>query len=93
MLRDTDLHLPAKGWGRIDLTASASRAGRAWTNHGTARRERGLKHRAAHETRAIPHPARPRQPAPRPHQEVRHAPDGRIFQTSRDRIIQDSAYG
>jgi integrase len=56
MLRDSDLHPPAKGWGRIDLAASASRAGTAWTDHGTARQERGLKHRAAHETRTIPIP-------------------------------------
>ena len=54
MLRETDLRLPAKGWGRIVLAASASRAGRSWTDHGTARQERGLKHRAAHETRTIP---------------------------------------
>jgi integrase len=56
MLREADLHLPTKGWGRIDLAASASRAGTAWTDHGTARQERGLKHRAAHETRTIPIP-------------------------------------
>jgi integrase len=41
MLRESDLHLPKKGWGRIDLAASASRAGTAWTDHGTARQERG----------------------------------------------------
>jgi integrase len=29
MLRETDLHLPKKGWGRIDLAASASRVGTA----------------------------------------------------------------
>jgi len=56
MLREADLHLPTKGWGRIVLAASASRAGTAWTDHGTARQERGLKHRAAHETRTIPIP-------------------------------------
>jgi hypothetical protein len=44
------------GPGRIVLAAFASRAGTAWTDHGTARRERGLKHRAAHETRTIPIP-------------------------------------
>ncbi len=49
MLRESDLHLPKKGWGRIDLAASSSRAGTAWTDHGTARQERGLKHRAAHK--------------------------------------------
>ena len=56
MLSETDLHLPNKGWGRIDLAASASRAGTVWTDHGTARQERGLKHRAAHETSTIPTP-------------------------------------
>jgi integrase len=52
-LREADLYLPAKGWGRIVLAASASRAGTAWTDHGTSRQERGLKHRADDETRTI----------------------------------------
>ena len=39
MLRKADLYLPARGWGRIILAASASRAGRSWTDHGTARQE------------------------------------------------------
>ena len=56
MLREADLHLPRTGWGRIVLSASASRAGRAWTDEGTARQERGLKHRADNETRTIPIP-------------------------------------
>ncbi len=41
MLREADLHLPKTGWGRIVLAASASRAGLAWTDEGTARRDRG----------------------------------------------------
>jgi hypothetical protein len=56
MLREADLYLPKKGWGRIVLAASASRAGTAWTDDGTARQERGLKHRADNETRTIPIP-------------------------------------
>jgi integrase len=56
MLREADLYLPSKGWGTIVLAASASRAGMAWTDHGTSRQERGLKHRAASETRTIPIP-------------------------------------
>ncbi len=92
MLRETDLHLPVKGWGRIDLAASASRAGRAWTDHGTARQERGLKHRAAHETRTIPIPP-DLVTLLRAHiKRYRTTPDGRIFQTTRGGIIQDSAY-
>jgi hypothetical protein len=54
MFRESNLYLSSKGWGRIVLPASASRAGRSWTDHGTARQERGLKHRAAQETRTIP---------------------------------------
>jgi hypothetical protein len=41
MLRESDLHLPVRGWGRIDVSVSVSRAGRSWTDHGTARQERG----------------------------------------------------
>jgi len=92
MLRETDLHLPGKGWGRIDLAASASRAGRAWTDHGTARQERGLKHRAAHETRTIPIPP-DLVGILRAHiKRYGTTTDGRIFQTARAGIIQDSAY-
>jgi len=92
MLREADLHLPAKGWGRIDLAASASRAGTAWTDHGTARQERGLKHRAARETRTIPIPP-DLVTLFRAHiRRYGTTPDGRIFQTARGGIIQDSAY-
>jgi integrase len=81
--------------GRGLLAASASRAGRSWTDHGTAWQERGLKHRAAHETRTIPIPI----PIPPDLAQLLRAhirrygitPDGRIFQTARGGIIQDSA--
>jgi integrase len=91
-LREADCHLPARGWGRIDLAGSAPRAGRDWTDHGTARQARGLKHRAAGETRSIPIP-----PALvallRVHLKTYGTtPDGRIFRTARGGIIQDSAY-
>jgi len=92
MLRRSDLHLPRQGWGRIVLAASASRAGRSWTDHGTARQERGLKHRAAHETRTIPIPP-DLVTLLRAHiSRYGTTPDGRIFQTARGGIIQDSAY-
>ena len=83
MLREADLHLPRSGWGRIVLAASASRAGRAWTDEGTARQERGLKHRADNETRTIPIP-----PVLvgllRAHiKRFGTALDGRVFQTAR----------
>jgi integrase len=93
MLRQSDLHLPMKGWGRIVLAASASRAGRSWTDHGTARQERGLKHRAAHETRTIPIPPELVTLLRAHIKRYGTTPDGHIFQTARGGIIQDSAYG
>ena len=92
MLREADLHLPKTGWGRIVLSASASRAGRAWTDEGTARQERGLKHRADNETRTIPIP-----PVLvgllRAHiKRFGTTLDGRVFQTARGGILQDSGY-
>jgi integrase len=92
MLRDSDLHLPGKGWGRIDLAASASRAGTAWTDDGTARQERGLKHRAASEIRTIPIPPELVKLLRAHIKRYGTTPDGRIFQTARGGIIQDSAY-
>jgi integrase len=92
VLRESDLRLPRTGWGRIDLAASASRAGRAWTDHGTARQERGLKHRAAHETRTIPIPPELVKLLRAHIQRYGTTPDGRIFQTTRGGILQDSAY-
>jgi len=92
MLRQADLHLPKTGWGRIVLAASASRAGRAWTDEGTARQERGLKHRAHNETRTIPIP-----PVLvgllRAHiKRFGTTLDGWVFQTARGGILQDSGH-
>jgi hypothetical protein len=41
MLRESDLHLPVRGCGRIDVSVYVSRAGRSWTDNGTDRQERG----------------------------------------------------
>jgi integrase len=92
MLREADLYLPKKGWGRIVLAASASRAGTAWTDHGTARQERGLKHRADNETRTIPIPPELVRLLRAHIKRYGTTPDGRIFQTTRGGILQDSGY-
>jgi integrase len=92
MLREDDLHLPRSGWGRIVVSASAARAGRAWTDEGTARQERGLKHRPVTETRTVPIPPvvvrRLRVHVKR----FGTTLDGRVFQTARGGVLQDSAY-
>ena len=92
MLREADLHLPRTGWGRIVLSASASRAGRAWTDEGTARQERGLKHRADNETRTIPIPPVLVRRFRAHIKRFGTTPDGRVFQTARGGILQDSGY-
>ena len=92
MLREADLYLPRKGWGRIVLAASASRAGTAWTDDGTARQERGLKHRADNETRTIPIPPELVRLLRAHIKKYGTTPDGRIFQTARGGLLQDSGY-
>jgi integrase len=92
MLREGDLYLPRKGWGRIVLSASASRAGTAWTDDGTARQERGLKHRVDYETRTIPIPPDLVRLLRAHIKRYGTTPDGRIFQTARGGILQDSGY-
>src|ERR1039457_7141401 len=91
-LRESDCHLPARGWGRIDLAASEPRAGRGWTDDGAAHEARGLKHRAEHELRSVPIP--PGLVALRRAHLQRYGtgPDGRLFRTARDGAIQQSTY-
>jgi hypothetical protein len=90
--RRAGLYLPKSGWGRIVLSAWASRAGRAWTDEGIARQERGLKHRADNETRTIPIPPVLVRLLRVHIKRFGTTPDGRIFQTARGGILQDSGY-
>ena len=92
MLTETACHLPSRGWGRIDLAVSAARAGRDWTDDGNARQARGLKHRAQDETRSIPIPPVLVQMLRTHLKTYGTGPGGRVFQTARGGIIQDSAY-
>jgi hypothetical protein len=90
--RDAACRLPGGGWGRIDLAASAARVGKDWTDDGAARQTRGLKHRPQHETRSIPIPPILVQMLRNHLKRYGTARDGRIFFTTRGRLIQDSAY-
>jgi integrase len=92
MLAEPDLTLPSRGWGRIDLAASAARAGRDWTDDGTARQARGLKHRAPRETRSVPIPPVLVDLLRAHLRAYGTPPDGRLFRTSRGGLLQDSAY-
>lgn len=55
-LRSKDMTLPEKGWGELRLQRSASTAGKDWTDSGTERDDRGLKHRAEDDERVVPIP-------------------------------------
>ena len=55
-LRIQDCYLPETGWGRLTLEKSRPEVNRRWTDTGSAHGERGLKHRAADETRTVPIP-------------------------------------
>ena len=92
-LREADCVLPPAGWGRIDLAASEPWAGPAWTDDGTGREERGLKHRAAGETRSIPIP--PVLVAMLRAHIARYGtgPSGRLFRTARGGPLNDTGYG
>ena len=49
--------LPDHGWDEMLLTSSQPRSGSNWTDDGSVRQRRELKHRAEEETRPIPiHP-------------------------------------
>ena len=84
--------LPDHGWGELILTNSEPRSGTWWTDSGSARQRRELKHRPRGETRPVPiHPElvallsqHLKKFAP--------GPDGRIFTGPRGGIFNDRAY-
>jgi integrase len=55
-----DIHLPsavlAEAWGELALSGAKPHAGRHWTDDGSLRETRALKHRNAGETRLVPIP-------------------------------------
>ena len=55
-LRETDCTLPERGWGELTLWESRPAAGSRWTDSGEVHDRRGLKHRAARDTRPVPIP-------------------------------------
>lgn len=47
---------PADDWGELHFASAAPFAGREWTDDGSLREERALKHRAEGQTRTVPCP-------------------------------------
>ena len=84
--------LPDHGWGEMLLTNSQPRSGSNWTDDGSVRQRRELKHRAEGETRPIPiHPEL--VTILRNHlKEYGTGPGGRVFSLPRGGIVTDRAY-
>lgn len=55
-LRKTNLVIPSAGWGELLFDQSFPAVGTAWSDGGTRREQRQLKHRARGETRSAPCP-------------------------------------
>ncbi|MFF3376199.1 tyrosine-type recombinase/integrase [Streptomyces sp. NPDC002680] len=92
-LRLSDCDLPRRGWGMLRLAETRPRSGSAWTDSGEAHEKRGLKHRPRKTVRPVPIP--PELVALlRWHVTVYGTtPDGRLFQTQRGGLVQDTGYG
>ncbi|MGW0195921.1 tyrosine-type recombinase/integrase [Nonomuraea sp. NPDC003201] len=75
----SEMEEPANAWGELHLLKAAPYSGREWTDTGTARQERALKHRAEGHTRTVPIPP-PLVRILRAHlAEFGKGPDGRVF--------------
>ena len=84
--------LPDHGWGKLILTNSEPRSGTWWTDTGSARQRRELKHRPRGETRPVP--LHPELVALLSEHLKKYppGPDGRVFTGPRGGIFNDRAY-
>jgi integrase len=92
-LRKEALSLPAKGWGELYLTTSAPSAGRSWSQSGTRREPRQLKHRGTEEVRIVPSPPELTALLREHLEEYGTTPDGRLFRGARGGPLSESLYG
>jgi integrase len=92
-LRRANLILPARGRGKIILTAACPRTGSAWTSTGTSHEPTGLKHRPDGAIRVVPIPAV--LVAMLCHHLGDHGTttDGRLFRGARGGMLSESVYG
>ena len=92
-LRVSSCDLPESGWGRLDLSGSEPSAGREWTNTGTLREARELKHRGEADTRSVPIPPE-LVSALREHiATFGFAENGRLFSSEAGGPLQETSYG
>ncbi|SHK55502.1 tyrosine-type recombinase/integrase [Actinacidiphila paucisporea] len=92
-LRRVNCELPLKGWGVLHLDGSRPRVGSSWTDSGTAHDERGLKWRPRKDVRHVPIPPALVAMLSEHLDTYGTTHDGRLFQTARGGIVQESGYG
>jgi integrase len=80
-------------WGTAYLDTSAPRSGRSWTDTGTTRQERQLKHRPEGTVRPVPVPPALARLLLRHLNQHGTIPDGRLFRGMRGGILSESTYG
>jgi hypothetical protein len=84
--------LPDLGWGELILTGSEPRSGTWWTDSGSARQRRELKHRPRGETRPVPIHPELVMLLSQHFKNYPPGPDGRVFTGPRGGIFNDRAY-
>ncbi|WP_416972429.1 tyrosine-type recombinase/integrase [Streptomyces sp. 4F14] len=92
-LRLKDCDLPRRGWGMLRLHETRPRSGTAWTDTGEAHEKKGLKHRPRKAIRRVPIPPELVALLRWHLSAYGTAPDGRVFQTLRGGLVQDTGYG
>lgn len=91
-LRETDCKLPEHGWGELTLWESRPAAGSRWTDSGEVHDRRGLKHRAARDTRPVPIPPALVRVLREHVERFGLAPDGRLFQSPNGQVVGSATY-
>ncbi len=91
-LREQDCHLPAIGWGRLTLVDNRPQAGKRWTDSGEVHDRRGLKHRAAADSRVVPIPPDLVGILRRHVDRFGVANDGRLFRSGKGNVVAASTY-
>ena len=94
-VKEDSCYLPTKGWGWIDLEASAPRAGTQWTDDGEAHEQRSLKHRSKKTVRRVPIPPELVAMLREHIEQFGTAPDGRLFRSPRAGagVLSESTFG
>ncbi|MEV0177701.1 tyrosine-type recombinase/integrase [Streptomyces sp. NPDC050625] len=92
-LQKSQCRLPERGWGTLILRGGTVRAGRSWTDDGSAHEKRSLKWRAPEDSRPVPIPPACVRLLRRHIERFGTAADGRLFRTNRDGLVQESGYG